>query len=315
MPLFQTITLVGAGLIGASLAYNIRHHRLGGRLRVVEASEDRCDEVLALGLAHEATTDLRAGVGGADLVILCTPVGTYADLAATMGAALTPGILVSDVGSVKAQVMADVGPHLPAGVHFVPGHPIAGTEKSGPTAGFRELFENRWVILTPPVGAAAAAVSALRAFWEACGAKVELMDAQAHDMVLAMTSHLPHLIAYSIVDTAVKLQGDLKSEVIKYSASGFRDFTRMAGSDPIMWRDIFLSNKRAVLSVLDQFSGDLANLKDAIERGDAETLFDVFTETRAIRRGVVEQGQAGTFDPREPRQRDPEVQTLALYGG
>ena len=315
MSLFQTITLVGAGLIGASLAYNIRHHRLGQRLRVVEASEDRCDEVLALGLAHEATTDLRAGVVGADLIILCTPVGTYAHLAAAMGAELTPGTLVSDVGSVKAQVMADVRPHLPAGVHFIPGHPIAGTEKSGPAAGFRQLFENRWVILTPPAGADAQAVTSLRALWEACGAKVAQMDAQAHDMVLAMTSHLPHLIAYSIVDTAAKLEGSLKSEVIKYSASGFRDFTRIAGSDPTMWRDIFLSNRSAVLAVLEQFSGDLANLKSAIERGDAETLFDVFTETRSIRRQVVEQGQAGTFDPREPSQREQETQTLALYGG
>ena len=313
--LFPQITLIGAGLIGASLAHNIRRHGLCERLTVVEASQDRCDEVRALALADQATTQLRAGVEGADLVVLCTPVGSYGALAKAMAPFLKAGAVVSDVGSVKSQVVADVAPHLPAKVAFVPGHPIAGTEKSGPSAGFLELFENRWTILTPLANSPAAAVEQVGALWRACNARVEIMDAQAHDLVLAITSHLPHLIAYTIVDTAAQLESSLKSEVIKYSASGFRDFTRIAGSDPTMWRDIFLANKEAVLDTLQLFSEDLNHLQRAIRRSDGETLFDRFTQTRAIRREVVEQGQAGTFDPREPKPGPQDAQVLTPYGG
>ena len=313
--IFDQVTLVGAGLIGASLAHNIARYNLAKRLVVVEANEGRCGEVAALGLVDEVGTDLPAGVADADLIILCTPVGTYNDLAAQMAPALKPGAIVSDVGSVKAQVIADVARHLPAGVHLVPGHPIAGTEKSGPSAGFQELFENRWAILTPPPGTDQAVIDQVSALWQGCGAKVEVMTPEGHDLVLAITSHLPHLIAYTIVDTASQLEDSLKSEVIKYSASGFRDFTRIAGSDPTMWRDIFLTNREAVLEILQRFTEDLSYMQRAIRQGDGQTLFDRFTETRAIRREVVEQGQAGTFDPREPKTRPEDEQVLTPYGG
>ena len=315
MSLFNQITLIGAGLIGSSLAHNIRRRDLAGRLVVAEATEARCTEVLTLGLADEATMDLSAAVAAADLVIFCTPVGTYGDLAEQISGALKDGAIVSDVGSVKGQVVSAIGPHLPAKVHFVPGHPIAGTEKSGPTAGFAELFENRWTILTPPPGTDADAINLISRFWQACGAKVEIMGAEEHDLVLAITSHLPHLIAYTIVDTAAQLEDSLKSEVIKYSASGFRDFTRIAGSDPTMWRDIFLTNREAVLDTLQRFTEDLNYLQRAIRKGDGQTLFDRFTETRTIRREVVEQGQAGTFDPREPKTSPEDEQVLTPYGG
>ena len=315
MPLFHQITLIGAGLIGSSLAHNIRRHGLANRLVVVEASADRCQQVMDLCLADHATQDAAAGVRDADLVIMCTPVGLYGSLAQQMCPHLKPGAILSDVGSVKAQVIADVVPHLRSDVFLVPGHPIAGTEKSGPTAGFAELFENRWAILTPLPDTPAAILGQVRGFWQACGAKVEVMEAAAHDMVLAITSHLPHLIAYTIVDTAVQLEDSLKSEVIKYSASGFRDFTRIAGSDPTMWRDIFLTNKEAVLDMLGRFSEDLALMKTAIEADDGQTLFDRFTETRTIRREVVDQGQAGTFDPREPKREEADAQILTPYGG
>lgn len=314
-PIFEQITLVGAGLIGASLAHNIVRRRLTSRLVVVEATAERCAQVEALGLAQQVGTDLSEGVGDADLVILCTPVGTYGELAAEIGASLKPGAILTDVGSVKAQVIADVAPHLPEQVHLVPGHPIAGTEKSGPSAGFQELFENRWAILTPPSGTDQSAIDRVSALWEGCGAKVEVMTPEGHDLVLAITSHLPHLIAYTIVDTASQLEDSLKSEVIKYSASGFRDFTRIAGSDPTMWRDIFLTNREAVLETLQRFTEDLSHMQRAIRKGDGQTLFDRFTETRTIRREVVEQGQAGTFDPREPKTRSEDAQVLTPYGG
>lgn len=312
---FKKVALVGSGLIGSSIAHNIRARQLAEVIAVIELSEDRCDEVLRLGLADIATTDLSIGVKDADLVILCTPVGTYAELARNMSEHLMDGAILSDVGSVKAQVISDVAPHVPFGTQFIPGHPIAGTEKSGPNAGFRELFENRWVILTPTQGTEPTAIDRLCRFWEACGAKVETMDADDHDMVLAMTSHLPHLIAYSIVDTANKLESSLKSEVIKYSASGFRDFTRIAGSNPTMWRDIFLTNKSAVLDTLSRFNEDLTVLQKAIQDSDGTALFETFTETRKIRHEVVEQGQAGTFDPREPDEVDSDPQVLTPYGG
>ena len=312
--MFNTIAIVGVGLIGSSIAHNIRRRGLAQQILAIEPLAEVRAEVLALGLADEAYGDV-AQAGKADLIILATAVGTMSALAAALGPHLKPGAIVTDVGSVKAQVIADVAPHIPAHGHFIPGHPIAGTEKSGPSAGFRELFENRWVILTPDEGADQIARQRVQALWEACGAKVTIMDATAHDMVLAITSHLPHLIAFTIVDTAVQLEDSLKADVIKYSASGFRDFTRIAGSDPTMWRDIFLANKSAVLDILARFQEDLGQLERAIRGSDGALLFDKFSATRTIRREVVEQGQAGIFDPREP---DPELspgpQSLNLYG-
>ena len=227
----------------------------------------------------------------ADLVILCIPVGACGAVAQEIAPFLKAGAIVSDVGSVKAGIVRDMAPHLPANVHFVPAHPVAGTENSGPDSGFAELFINRWCILTPPGGTDPQAVDRLRAFWAALGAKVETMTPEHHDRVLAITSHLPHLIAYTIVGTADELAQVTESEVIKFSAGGFRDFTRIAASDPTMWRDIFLNNKEAVLEMLGTFNEDLAKLTRAIRRGDGEALFDHFTRTRAIRRGIVEVGQ------------------------
>jgi cyclohexadieny/prephenate dehydrogenase len=232
-----------------------------------------------------------AAVAGADLVIVCVPVGQCGAVAAEIGAHLKPGATVSDVGSVKSSVIKDMGPHLPAGAHFVPAHPVAGTEHSGPDAGFAELFVNRWCILTPPEGADTDAVERLAAFWRTLGANVEGMSAEHHDLVLAITSHVPHLIAYSIVGTADDLQTVTRSEVMKFSAGGFRDFTRIAASDPTMWRDVFLHNKDAVLEMLGRLNEDLSALTRAIRWGDGDALFNLFTRTRAIRRGIVEIGQ------------------------
>jgi cyclohexadieny/prephenate dehydrogenase len=247
--------------------------------------------VRALGLADTVSQSAADAVAMADLVILCVPVGICGQVAEQIAGSLKPGAIVSDVGSVKGAIMDQVGPHLPAGVHFVPAHPVAGTEHSGPDAGFSSLFLNRWCILTPPDDADAGAVQRLRAFWEAMGAIVEVMTPQHHDLVLAITSHLPHLIAYNIVGTANDLETVTQSEVIKFSAGGFRDFTRIAASDPTMWRDVFLHNKEAVLEMLGRFSEDLSVLTRAIRFGDGETLHKHFTRTRAIRRGIVSLGQ------------------------
>ena len=227
----------------------------------------------------------------ADCVILCSPVGTYAAIAAAIGSELKPGAVVSDVGSVKAAVVAAIGPHVPRGVHFVPAHPVAGTEHSGPDAGFAELFENRWCILTPPPGTDSAAVERTRAFWKALGANVETMTPEHHDLVLAITSHVPHLIAYNIVGTAADLETVTRSEVMKFSAGGFRDFTRIAASDPTMWRDVFLNNKEAVLEMLGRFNEDLTALQRMIRYGDGDGLFKLFARTREIRRGIIAAGQ------------------------
>jgi cyclohexadieny/prephenate dehydrogenase len=248
------------------------------------------ERVRGLGLADEATTDL-AAVAGCDLVVLCVPVGACGPVAEAMAPHLAPGAIVSDVGSVKGAVAASVAPHMPGGVHFVPAHPVAGTEQSGPDAGFAALFRGRWCILTPPEGADPAAVARLAAFWTALGSNVETMTPAHHDLVLAITSHVPHLIAYNIVGTAADLEAVTQSEVIKFSAGGFRDFTRIAASDPTMWRDVFLTNKEAVLEMLGRFNEDLAALARAIRWNDGEALFDLFTRTRAIRRGIVSTGQ------------------------
>ena len=226
-----------------------------------------------------------------DLIISCVPVGRAGDVAKSIAPHLKPGAIISDVGSVKASVFAAMAEHLPDTVHFIPAHPVAGTENSGPDSGFAELFMNRWCILTPPDGADPAAVEKLSTLWSTLGANVEIMGAAHHDLVLAVTSHLPHLIAYTIVGTADELEDVTRSEVLKFSAGGFRDFTRIAASDPTMWRDVFLTNKDAVLEMLGAFQEDLSKLTRAIRRGDGETLFEHFTRTRAIRRGIVSIGQ------------------------
>ena len=290
-PLFGRVTLIGIGLIGSSLARACRLKRVAGEIVVTDVDPDVRARALALGLADRVADAPAAAVAGADLVILCAPVGANAALGAAIAAHLRPGAIVSDVGSVKGAVVAALAPVLPAGVHLVPAHPVAGTEQSGPDAGFASLFLNRWCILTPPDGADAEAVARLTAFWTAIGANVEIMTPPHHDLVLAITSHVPHLIAYNIVGTAADLETVTQSEVIKFSAGGFRDFTRIAASDPTMWRDVFLHNREAALEMLGRFTEDLSVLQRLIRNGDGQGLFELFTRTRAIRRGIIEQGQ------------------------
>jgi cyclohexadieny/prephenate dehydrogenase len=290
-PPFKKIALIGFGLIGGSIARAVRAQGSGVEIVTTARSPQTRARVLELGIADSVADTNAAAVDGADLVILCIPVGACGPAAQEIAGHLKPGAVVSDVGSVKGAVVRDMAPFLPAGVHFVPAHPVAGTEHSGPDSGFAELFINRWCILTPPEGTDPGAVERLRAFWAGLGAKVETMTPDHHDLVLAITSHLPHLIAYTIVGTADELGQVTSSEVMKFSAGGFRDFTRIAASDPIMWRDVFLANKDAVLEMLGTFNEDLSKLTRAIRRGDGEALFEHFTQTRAIRRGIVEIGQ------------------------
>ena len=289
--LFSRVALIGLGLIGSSLAHVIAKKKLAGEIVGYARSEATRLKALELGLVDRIYPSAAEAVAGADLVILCSPVGTYGALAAEIAPALKPGAILSDVGSVKGAVVKDVLPHVPAGVHFIPGHPIAGTEQSGPESGFAELFINRWCILTPLPNANTDAVDKLADFWRACGSNVEMMTPEHHDLVLAITSHLPHLIAYNIVSTAADLEEVTSSEVIKYSAGGFRDFTRIAASDPTMWRDVFLNNTDAVLEMLGRFSEDLSALQRAIRWGDGETLFNIFTRSRQIRRSIIAAGQ------------------------
>lgn len=298
--MFDTVALIGVGLIGSSLARALRGKGLARRIAGCVRSQASRDKVLELGLADSVHAEAGAAVEDADLVVVCTPIGTYARIAEAMAPKLKRGAIVTDVGSVKQAVIRDLGPLLPEGVHFVPGHPIAGTERSGPEAGFAELFERRWCVLTPPPGTDAQAVERVAALWRACGSDVEIMEAGHHDKVLAMTSHLPHIIAYTIVGTATDLETSTQAEVVKFSAGGFRDFTRIAGSNPVMWRDIFLNNREAVLEILQRFSEDLTALQRAIRWGEGETLEALFRRTREIREEVVEAHQAGSFDPREP---------------
>ena len=294
---FEKVALIGLGLIGSSVAHAARRGDAARHIAGYEPTAAVLDRARAVGFADSLHDDLAACVKDADLVVLATPVGAFGELAREMAPFLKAGAIVSDVGSVKTAVLRDVGPHIPGGVHFIPAHPIAGTEQSGPEAGFAELFDGRWCILTPPDGADPDAVARLRGFWERLGSKVDVMDAVHHDLVLAITSHVPHLIAYNIVGTADDLSTVTKSEVIKYSAGGFRDFTRIAASNPAMWRDVFLTNKDAVLATLRQFSDDLAFLEQAILADDGPALFELFTRTADIRRGIVEQGQdVGTPD-------------------
>ncbi|HZH09209.1 MAG TPA: prephenate/arogenate dehydrogenase family protein [Microvirga sp.] len=302
-PLFERIALIGLGLIGSSIARAVKHLRLADKIVAIDRSEEVVARVRELGIADEATTDVAAGVTNADLVVLCVPVGVCGAVAEAMKPALKPGCIVSDVGSVKASVIAQVQPHLPEGVHFVPAHPVAGTEHSGPDAGFATLFHNRWCILTPADSQDEGAIERVRAFWAAMGSNVEIMSAQHHDLVLAITSHVPHLIAYNIVGTAADLETVTQGEVIKFSAGGFRDFTRIAASDPTMWRDIFLHNKEAVLEMLGRLNEDIALLARAIRWGEGDKLFDLFTRTRAIRRGIISSGQE-TPEPDFGRRKD-----------
>jgi cyclohexadieny/prephenate dehydrogenase len=291
LPLFPRIALIGFGLIGGSIARAARAKGLASEIVTTARSPKTRARVAELGVVDRVVETNAEAVKDADLVILCIPVGACGPVAEEIAPYLKPGAIVSDVGSVKGAVVRDMAPHLPAGVHFVPAHPVAGTEHSGPDSGFPELFINRWCILTPPEGTDTAAVETLRTFWTAIGAKVETMTPDHHDLVLAITSHLPHLIAYTIVGTADELGEVTSSEVMKFSAGGFRDFTRIAASDPTMWRDVFLANKDAVLEMLGTFNEDLSKLTRAMRRGDGEALFDHFTRTRAIRRGIVEIGQ------------------------
>lgn len=305
--LFQRVALIGLGLEGSSLAWVMKREGMAGHIAGCARTPATLDKAMELGFVDSVHEDVADAVADADLVVLCTPVSTFGDLAARFAPALKPGSVVSDVGSVKMAVIRDVGPLLPAGVHFVPGHPVAGTEHSGPESGFAELFEHRYCILTPPPGTDSEAVGKLAELWRRAGSMVEFMDAHHHDRVLAITSHLPHLIAYTIVGTAADLESQLRreavdngdvveiSEVIKYSAGGFRDFTRIAGSDPIMWRDVFLNNRDTVLEMLGRFVEDLTALQRAIRWGEGQTLEDLFRRTREIRRGVIEMGQAGQF--------------------
>jgi cyclohexadieny/prephenate dehydrogenase len=290
-PMFSKVALLGVGLIGSSMAHAMRRAGLAAHIAGYAHRAETRDKARAIGFADTLHDSVSGAVRDADLIVLATPVGVFGEIAKEMAGDLKPGAILTDVGSVKTAVVRDVGPFVPEGVHFVPAHPIAGTEQSGPESGFAELFDGRWCILTPPPGADAQAIETLKSFWQRLGSNVEVMDPKHHDLVLAITSHVPHLIAYNIVGTAADLETVTESEVIKYSAGGFRDFTRIAASDPTMWRDVFLNNREAVLEMLGRFNEDLSALQRAIRWGDADMLFNLFTRTRAIRRSIIDAGQ------------------------
>ena len=290
-PLFDTIALIGIGLIGSSISHGVRRGKLARRIVGHARTKATRDTAMRIGLVDQVFDTAAEAVEGADLVIMCVPVGTCVRVAEEISGHLKPGAIVTDVGSVKGTIVRECGPLLPDNVHFVPGHPIAGTEHSGPQSGFAELYDNRWCILTPPEGTDPQATARLKAFWQGLGSNVEIMDPDHHDMVLAITSHVPHLIAFNIVNTASHLERVTDSEVIKFSAGGFRDFTRIAASDPTMWRDVFLNNREAVLEMLARFTEDLIHLQRAIRYGEGETLFDLFAEARQTRRGIIQAGQ------------------------
>lgn len=290
-PLFKRLCLIGIGLIGSSIALRARQEGLAETIVVATRRRETLDRAAELNLGDVYCDKVSEAVGEADCVILCTPIGSYASLAERIAPFLAPGCIVTDVGSVKRSVISQLKPLLPDDVHLVPGHPIAGTEHSGPDAGFATLFDDRWCLLTPEAETSPEAIAKITAFWSAMGSRVEVMDCDHHDRVLAVTSHIPHLIAYNIVGTASDLEEVAQSEVVKFSASGFRDFTRIAASDPVMWRDVFLHNKDAVIEMLGRFSEDLAQLQRAVRNGDGDLLFDHFTKTRAIRRGIIDAGQ------------------------
>jgi len=293
-PIFEELAIIGVGLIGSSIARAARHRHAARRIVLADLSVGVLERAKALGLGDVVTDDPARAVSGADCVILCVPVGANEVIGRAIAPALQQGAIVSDVGSVKGAVIAALAPVLPSHARLVPAHPVAGTEHSGPDAGFASLFVNRWCILTPPEGTDDEAVEKLRTLWQTLGSHVEIMSAAHHDLVLAITSHVPHLIAYNIVGTAADLEEVTRSEVIKFSAGGFRDFTRIASSDPTMWRDVFLHNKDAVLEMLGRFNEDLTALQRMIRREDGDGLFALFTRTRAIRLGIVAQGQETT---------------------
>lgn len=288
--LYERVALIGLGLIAGSMSLAMRRGGLAGEVVGFARSEATRQTARKIGLVDTVTETLAEAVEGADLVVLCVPVGAMEVVAREMAPHLKDGATVSDVGSVKAAVIAAVAPHLPKTVHFVPAHPLAGTEHSGPASGFAALFDNRWCLLVPGE-TDRAAVDQLAQLWRDMGSYVDEMDAEHHDRVLAVTSHTPHLIAYTMVGVADDLGRVTDSEVIKYSAAGFRDFTRIAASDPVMWRDVFLSNKDATLEILGRFTEELFALQRAIRQGDGDMLHDYFTRTRAIRRGIIEAGQ------------------------
>lgn len=288
---FSRVAIIGAGLIGSSLARAVRATMPTVRVTLTDADPDVRARAEALTIADDVPDSAAAAVVDADLVILAVPLGAFAAVAEAIAPELSPGTIVSDVGSAKEVVFDALVPRLPAGVHLVPAHPIAGTERSGPDAGFATLFHGRWCILTPPADADETAVARLAEFWTRLGSQVDRMDARHHDLVLAVTSHLPHLIAYAIVGTASDLEGVTRSEVIKYSAGGFRDFTRIAASDPTMWRDVFLTNREAVLEMLGRFTEDLTALQRAIRWGDGDALFRRFEASREVRRAILDAGQ------------------------
>ena len=289
--LFDRIALIGIGLIGSSIARDIRKLGLAKHVVISTRSVETLKRAEELDLGSSYTGSAAEAVEGADLVVVSVPVGASEAVAQEIASRLKPGAIVTDVGSTKASVIAQMAPHMPDGVHFIPGHPLAGTEKSGPDAGFAGLFKGRWCIFTPLPDTDPEALARLRNFWEALGSRVDEMDAVHHDKVLAIVSHLPHIIAYNIVGTADDLETVTESEVIKYSASGFRDFTRLAASDPTMWRDVCLHNKDAILEMLARFSEDLAYLQRAIRWGEGDKLMELFTRTRAVRRSIIEAGQ------------------------
>lgn len=309
---FKRVALIGLGLEGSSLAWAMKAEGLADRIVGTARTEATRARALELGFIDAATLSAAEAVVGADLVIICTPLGVVADVCKEIAGAASPGAIITDVGSCKASVARAFREHLPTTVHAIPGHPVAGTENSGPDSGYAELFRNRYCILTPEDDTDPEALARLKALWEAIGGIVEIMEPEHHDRVLAITSHLPHLIAYTIVGTASDLENQLKrehaddkelvstKEVIRFSAGGFRDFTRIAGSDPVMWRDIFLENREASLEMLGRFTEDLLALQRAVRWGDGQALEDWFTRTREVRRGVIEERQAGTFIADEP---------------
>jgi cyclohexadieny/prephenate dehydrogenase len=289
---FNRVAFIGIGLVGSSLAHVLRRDKLARSIVACARTQQTLDTVLELKLADEVTLDPAVAAKGADLIVIAAPHSAYVEIGKRIGPVLAPGAILSDVGSVKGAAVRDLQPIVPPGVHLVPGHPVAGTEHSGPAAGFAEMFDGRWCILTPPPGTDPAATDRLKRLWQSAGMKVEIMSAEHHDMVLAMTSHLPHAIAYTIVGTATDLAETMRGEVIKFSAGGFRDFTRIAASDPVMWRDVFLSNREAVLEVLQRFTEDLTALQRAIRWGEGDKLEELFRRTRAIRRSIIEANQA-----------------------
>ncbi len=290
-PLFDKVAIIGIGLIGSSLARVLRRDKLARQIIACDAGADARKVAKRLHLADGIVPDPAAAVAGADLVVVAVPQSAYGKVGAAIRPKLKRGAIVTDVGSVKQAAMQMLAPHVPPDIAFVPGHPLAGTENSGPASGFAELFSGRWCILTPAKGTPASAVAKVRELWRRCGMRVETMDAAHHDRVLAITSHVPHLIAYTIVDTVAALESRMKGEVIKFAASGFRDFTRVAASDPVMWRDIFLNNKDAVLEMMGRLYEDIALLQKAIRNGDGELLHRVFTRSRRIRRSIVQAKQ------------------------